>query len=279
MCSLRGSLVAGITSSAASARRRARPTSSSACIIIIVCIIMCLLRGSRVADTISFAASARRRARPTSSSAWCSPTSSPPPSHCILAPLSSSTSSSAYSCTPALETVVSVRANPLTLRPPRRHRVGLYKILFHSFLYMHDSIFPLSPPPICMTWTTAILLRDFCAIYDLPPTLPVEAVHYTILVMAISCKGQPSRCVLAPLSFSTSSSAYSCTPALETVVTVRVNPLTLRPPRRHRAAPGLHRPFPRAAAHTHVSYVLNSRLGRAIKGAAQSVSAARVLSY
>jgi len=45
------------------------------------------------------------------------------------------------------------------------------------------------PMPICITHTTVILLRDFCAIYDLPPTLPGYAIHHTILVKTISCKG------------------------------------------------------------------------------------------
>jgi len=53
---------------------------------------------------------------------------------------------------------------------------------------MHESVIPLSPPPMCTTHTTAIPLRDFCAICDLPPTLPVEAIHHTLLVMTISCK-------------------------------------------------------------------------------------------
>jgi len=38
--------------------------------------------------------------------------------------------------------------------------------------------------PIRTTHTTAIRLRDFCAIYDLPSTHRVYAVHHTILVMA-----------------------------------------------------------------------------------------------
>ena len=38
--------------------------------------------------------------------------------------------------------------------------------------------------------TTAIRLRDVCAKYDLPPTLPLYATHHTILLIAILCKGQ-----------------------------------------------------------------------------------------
>ena len=77
-------------------------------------------------------------------------------------------------------------ASKQTLLVPQ---LGLYKIFFHLFLGMHESVISLSPPPICITHTTAILSRDFCAIYDLPPTLSVEAIHHTILVITISCQG------------------------------------------------------------------------------------------
>jgi len=46
------------------------------------------------------------------------------------------------------------------------------------------------PPPTCNTYPIAILLHGHCAIYAPPPTPPVYATHHTILVMAISCKGQ-----------------------------------------------------------------------------------------
>jgi len=49
-------------------------------------------------------------------------------------------------------------------------RLGLYKIFLRLFLCVQGSIIPLLPPPICTTHTTAILWRDFCAIYDLSPT-------------------------------------------------------------------------------------------------------------
>jgi len=56
------------------------------------------------------------------------------------------------------------------------------------FWCVQESIIPFLPPPILIIHTTAILLRDFCAIYDLPPALPLYAIQYTILVMPISCK-------------------------------------------------------------------------------------------
>jgi len=68
--------------------------------------------------------------------------------------------------------------------------VGLYKIFFHFCVCVQESIKPLLiPPPICITHTTAVPLRDFCAIYELSPTLLLYAIHHTILVMTISCKG------------------------------------------------------------------------------------------
>jgi len=57
--------------------------------------------------------------------------------------------------------------------------LGLYKIFFYLFLCLQESIIPLLPPPICMTQTTAILEREFCAIHD-PPPRPSLVMPYTI---------------------------------------------------------------------------------------------------
>jgi len=48
---------------------------------------------------------------------------------------------------------------------------------------------PFITPPKLLQYYCATFVRDFCAIYDLPPTLPVDAIHHTILIMTISCKG------------------------------------------------------------------------------------------
>jgi len=69
-------------------------------------------------------------------------------------------------------------------------QLGLYKTLFHFEAVMWESIVLLLPPPTCTARTNAILLHVYCARYDAPPTPPLYAIHYTILVMAISCKGQ-----------------------------------------------------------------------------------------
>jgi len=46
------------------------------------------------------------------------------------------------------------------------------------------------PPPTRIAHTIALLLHYFCAVYDPPPTPLVYAIHHTIWVKAISCKGQ-----------------------------------------------------------------------------------------
>jgi len=56
---------------------------------------------------------------------------------------------------------------------------------------VHESIILVLPPPTCNACTIAVRLHVHCAIYDAPPTPPVCAIHHTILVTAISCKGQP----------------------------------------------------------------------------------------
>ena len=47
-------------------------------------------------------------------------------------------------------------------------------------------------PPHSHYLTIALLLRDHCAMRRPSPTPPVYAIHHTILVMAISFKGQAS---------------------------------------------------------------------------------------
>jgi len=46
------------------------------------------------------------------------------------------------------------------------------------------------PPPTCNAHTLAIVLQDYCAIYAPLPTPLLYATHHTILVIAISCRGQ-----------------------------------------------------------------------------------------
>ena len=54
--------------------------------------------------------------------------------------------------------------------------VGLYKILFYFEAVVHESIILLLPPPTCIAHTIAILLHDYCAIYD-PPSEPSFICH------------------------------------------------------------------------------------------------------
>jgi len=68
-------------------------------------------------------------------------------------------------------------------------QLSLYKILFHfkAVLWSPSSF---DHPPTCNAYHIAILLHAHCAIYAPPPTLPLYAIHHTILAMTISCKGQ-----------------------------------------------------------------------------------------
>jgi len=55
---------------------------------------------------------------------------------------------------------------------------------------VHESIVLSFFRRACIARTIAIRLHDYCAIYDAPPTSPLYAINHTILVIAISCKGQ-----------------------------------------------------------------------------------------
>jgi len=70
---------------------------------------------------------------------------------------------------------------PLFIMEWRGVLVGLYKIFFHLFVCVQESIIPLSLPPPILLYphycnTIARLLRDIFS-----PTLPLYAVHHTIL--------------------------------------------------------------------------------------------------
>ena len=74
-----------------------------------------------------------------------------------------------------------------------RQAVSLNKILFYFKALVWESIILVLPPPTYKAYPIAILLHAHCAIYAPPPTPPLYAIHYTILVLAISCKGQTGR--------------------------------------------------------------------------------------
>ena len=71
--------------------------------------------------------------------------------------------------------------------PPEmsRYSASLYKILFHfkAVLWSLSSFY--CHPPTCNAYQIAILLDARYAIYALPPTLPLYAIHHTILMMAM----------------------------------------------------------------------------------------------
>ena len=67
---------------------------------------------------------------------------------------------------------------------------GLYKISFYFEAFVHESTILSFPAPTCIAHPGAILLHDYWAVYDPPPTFCLYAIHYTILVITISCKRQ-----------------------------------------------------------------------------------------
>jgi len=69
-------------------------------------------------------------------------------------------------------------------------RIGLAKIVFSFEALVRESIIGSLPPPTCDVRTIAMLLHVYCAIYDASPTPLLYVIHHTLLVMAISCKGQ-----------------------------------------------------------------------------------------
>jgi len=57
--------------------------------------------------------------------------------------------------------------------------------------FVPESVMLMCTSPTCNVHTIAILVHDYCTIHDSPPDPPlVYAIHHTILIMAISCKGQ-----------------------------------------------------------------------------------------
>ena len=78
---------------------------------------------------------------------------------------------------------------------------GLYKMFVHFKAFVHGSvILVLTPPPAMST-----LLHNYhttSAVYDPLPTPLSYATHQTILVMAISCKGQVAILFSAPTALS-----------------------------------------------------------------------------
>jgi len=69
-------------------------------------------------------------------------------------------------------------------------RLSLYKILFYFKASVWESILLLFPHPACKAYPIAILLHGHCAIYAPPQAPLLDTIYHTILVMAISCKGQ-----------------------------------------------------------------------------------------
>jgi len=73
-----------------------------------------------------------------------------------------------------------------------KQHISLYTILFHFKAVLWSLSSFDCHPPTCNAYRIAILLHAHChcAIYAPPPTLPLYAIHHTILLMAVSRKGQ-----------------------------------------------------------------------------------------
>jgi len=85
--------------------------------------------------------------------------------------------------------------------------LSLYKILFHFEALLWESIMLAlpPPPPTCNASPIAIQLHDHCVIYA-PHRPPLCMPYTTLLVMAILCKGQPPR----PMVFTNEPDPESC---------------------------------------------------------------------
>jgi len=92
-----------------------------------------------------------------------------------------------------------VRPRPPCAAPPPSRIVACTRYSSTSKLYCGSQASFYCPLPTCKAYPIAILLHDHWAIYALLPTPLMYAVNHTILVMAISCKGQLAAVVL--LSF------------------------------------------------------------------------------
>jgi len=75
-------------------------------------------------------------------------------------------------------------------RPELQLQLSLYKILFYLKSFIVEVYYPLTPPPFLQRLpycnTIARLLRKI----RFPTDPPLHAIHHTLLVLAILCKGQ-----------------------------------------------------------------------------------------
>jgi len=65
-----------------------------------------------------------------------------------------------------------------------------YKIFIYFEAVVHESLILSSPTSTCIVHSGAIRLHDHLIVYDTLSDLPLYAIHHTILVISISCKGQ-----------------------------------------------------------------------------------------
>ena len=70
-------------------------------------------------------------------------------------------------------------------------QLSLHKILFHFKALLWESIISLLPLLTCKAYFLSYYCTTIAQYIPPTPTPSFYAIHHTILVMAISCKGQP----------------------------------------------------------------------------------------
>ena len=69
-------------------------------------------------------------------------------------------------------------------------QLGLYKIFVYFEAVVQESTILFFAPATCTAHPGAVLLHNYGSVYDSPSDLTGNAIHHTILVITISCKGQ-----------------------------------------------------------------------------------------
>ena len=67
---------------------------------------------------------------------------------------------------------------------------GLHKIFVSVEPCVYESNLLSFPAPTCIAHPGVILVHGYWAVHPPPSDLPFYAIHHTILVITISCKGQ-----------------------------------------------------------------------------------------
>jgi len=96
----------------------------------------------------------------------------------------------AISCKGQVATDRGLKKPPVFARKGAERTLAITRYCFTLRLIGTNQSSCISPLPTRIAHTIALLLHNYCARYDPHPTSRVYAIHHTISVMAISCKGQ-----------------------------------------------------------------------------------------